>query len=106
MSDASHRFDNAKRRRPGDHDRQRMLTPDYVLEPIRQLLCGIDLDPCTESDNPTRARRFYALWKQAGKEKEHVREYLQSSFGITDDRQMPASGYEAACLWASSQDAF
>jgi hypothetical protein len=31
------------------------------LEPVRQLLHGIDLDPCTESDNPTGARRFYAL---------------------------------------------
>lgn len=61
MSIAANRFDNAKRRRPGDHDRQRMLTPDYVLEPIRALLGGIGLDPCTESDNPTRARKFYAL---------------------------------------------
>ena len=61
MSDASHRFDNAKRRRSGNHDRQRQLTPAYVLEPVRQLLHGIDLDPCTESNNPTGARRFYAL---------------------------------------------
>jgi len=61
MSDAKHRFDNAKRRRSGEHDRQRMLTPAYVLEPIRELLGGIGLDPCTESDNPTEAERFYAL---------------------------------------------
>ena len=56
---ASHRFDNAKRRRPEHHARQAMLTPGYVLEPIRELLCGIGLDPCTEPDNPTRAERFY-----------------------------------------------
>lgn len=61
MSNASHRFDNAKRRRDGNHDRQRLLTPAYVLEPIRKLLGGIDLDPCTEADNPTGARAFYAL---------------------------------------------
>jgi hypothetical protein len=61
MSNAVHRFDNAKRRRPATHDRQRQLTPAYVLEPIRDLLGGIGLDPCTEQDNPTRARRFYAL---------------------------------------------
>jgi hypothetical protein len=36
-----------------------MLTPAYVLEPIRKLLGGIGLDPCTEPDNPTRARKFY-----------------------------------------------
>jgi hypothetical protein len=59
MSVASHRFDNSKRRRPEHHARQAMLTPSYVLEPIRSLLGGIGLDPCTEPDNPTRAERFY-----------------------------------------------
>lgn len=56
---AAHRFDNAKRRRPEHHARQAMLTPAYVLEPIRALLGGIGLDPCTEPDNPTAAERFY-----------------------------------------------
>ena len=55
------RFDNEKRRRPEHHARQAMLTPSYVLEPIRQLLCGIGLDPCTEPDNPTKAKAFYSL---------------------------------------------
>ncbi|GAB3416738.1 phage N-6-adenine-methyltransferase [Massilia agilis] len=58
---ASHRFDNAKRRRPDDHARQAMLTPAYVLEPVRSLLGGFDLDPCTEPGNPTDARAFYCL---------------------------------------------
>lgn len=58
---ASHRFDNAKRRRPDHHARQAMLTPTYVLEPIRKLLGGIGLDPCTEPDNPTGADKFYHL---------------------------------------------
>lgn len=61
MTNAYHRFDNAKRRRAGDHDRQRMLTPPYILEPIRMILGGIGLDPCTEVDNPTKADFFYAL---------------------------------------------
>jgi hypothetical protein len=61
MADASHRFDNAKRRRPDSHARQAMLTPSYVLEPIRELLGGIGLDPCTEPDNPTGAEHFYHL---------------------------------------------
>lgn len=61
MSVASHRFDNAKRRRPDHHARQAMLTPSYVLEPLRELLGGIGLDPCTEPDNPTRAATFYHL---------------------------------------------
>lgn len=61
MGVASHRFDNEKRRRPDHHARQAMLTPAYVLEPIRELLGGIELDPCTEPDNPTGAARFYHL---------------------------------------------
>jgi len=61
VSIAYHRFDNEKRRRPDDHHRQAMLTPSYVLEPIRSMLGGIGLDPCTEPDNPTCADRFYCL---------------------------------------------
>ena len=58
---AAHRFDNAKRRRPDHHARQAMLTPPYVLEPVRELLGGIGLDPCTEPDNPTGAAKWYSL---------------------------------------------
>jgi hypothetical protein len=61
VSIAEHRFDNAKRRRPDSHARQAMLTPAYVLEPIRAVLGGIGLDPCTEPDNPTGADQFYHL---------------------------------------------
>jgi hypothetical protein len=60
MAVAEHRFDNGKRRRPESHVRQAMLTPPYVLEPIRELLGGIGLDPCTEPDNPTGADHFYS----------------------------------------------
>jgi hypothetical protein len=61
MTVAAHRFDNTKRNRPESHARQRMLTPDHVLRPIRRLLGGTTgLDPCTEPDNPTDAERWYA----------------------------------------------
>lgn len=40
--------------------RQRQLTPPDVLEPVRDLLGGIALDPCTEPGNPTGAERWYA----------------------------------------------
>lgn len=61
MAIAEHRFDNAKRRRPESHARQAMLTPEYVLGPIKALLDGIGLDPCTDPDNPTDAAQFYCL---------------------------------------------
>lgn len=61
-SRAVHRFDNAKRRRPESHVRQAMLTPEYVLSPVRAAFGGtIGLDPCTEPDNPTKAKQFYCL---------------------------------------------
>jgi hypothetical protein len=61
MSAAAHRFDNALRYRDALHPQQTQLTPDYVLDPVREALGGtIDLDPCTEPDNPTGALSFYA----------------------------------------------
>ena len=60
MTVAAHRFSNELRRRDAHHPNQRQLTPGYVLEPIRALLGEIELDPCTEQDNPTRATRFYS----------------------------------------------
>lgn len=57
---ASHHFDNALRYRDGGHPNQIQLTPDYVLDPVRDALNGIiGLDPCTEPDNPCGALRFY-----------------------------------------------
>lgn len=60
MSVAAHRFSNDLRYRASTHPNQTQLTPSYVLEPIREDLGGvIGLDPCTEPDNPTGAKRFY-----------------------------------------------
>jgi phage N-6-adenine-methyltransferase len=59
VSVAAHRFDNALRYRDGDHPGQWHLTPAYVLDKVRADLGGIDLDPCTEPDNPTGAKHFY-----------------------------------------------
>jgi hypothetical protein len=57
---AAHRFSNALRYRPEDHERQCQLTPAYVLEPVREALGGtIGLDPCTTPGNPAGAARFY-----------------------------------------------
>lgn len=60
-SPAAHRFDNALRYRAEDHENQTQLTPDYVLNPVRMALGGIELDPCTLPSNPVDAERFYAL---------------------------------------------
>lgn len=58
---AADRFDNALRYRAEDHPNQTALTPGYILAPVRAALGGrIELDPCTTSDNPVDAIRFYA----------------------------------------------
>ncbi len=53
--------------------------------------------------NERQARRFYALWKSAGKTRALVIDYLQETFGIDDDRQIPANRYEEACAWAQKE---
>jgi hypothetical protein len=62
MRRAADRFDLSVRRRPENHPNQVQLTPEYVLSPVRLSLGGvIELDPCTEPDNPVGATTFYAL---------------------------------------------
>ena len=57
---AETRFSNDLRYRDDWHPNQTALTPPYVLDVVRAALGGrIDLDPCTEPDNPTGARAFY-----------------------------------------------
>jgi hypothetical protein len=50
-----------------------------------------------------QSRRFYGIWKQAGRTKEEVKGYLLEHFGVEDDRKIPVSGYEKACAWAGGQ---
>ena len=57
---AGSRFSNALRYRDEADPRQVRLTPDYILDPVRDMFGGtIGLDPCTEADNPTGADHFY-----------------------------------------------
>jgi len=48
----------------------------------------------------SQARRFYAIWKGAGKTKALVTNYLLETFGIDHDSKIPASRYQEACAWA------
>lgn len=58
---AGHRFNNDLRYRDGNHPNQTQITPSYVIDPVREALGGIVLDPCTEPDNPVGADVFYSL---------------------------------------------
>lgn len=62
--------------------------------------------PPARTISDAQARRFYAIFMQAGRSKEEVRAYLQEVCGITDSRQMPADKYEAACKWAQGEEEF
>ena len=59
MTVAAHRFNNDLRYRDPFDERQTQLTPGWLVEKIRALLGGIDLDPCTTSDNPVGAKRYF-----------------------------------------------
>jgi hypothetical protein len=50
-----------------------------------------------------QARRFYALWKSAGKEKSEVERYLREEIGVQTDREIPVAQYTAACEWAAGR---
>jgi len=56
-------WDNSLRHKPEQHVDNIALTPPWLLARIRAdvFASGIDLDPATESSNPTDARRFIAL---------------------------------------------
>lgn len=47
-----------------------------------------------------QARRFYAIWKGAGKTKDEVDRFLREEIGVQGDRDMPADRYNLACEWA------
>ena len=84
---------------------QKPLTPNYEQRtpPASQQK--------TQSTQPQRgavisesqARRFYAIWKQAGRTKEEVALYLGETFGIDSDRELLAKDYDKACAWAGGQ---
>lgn len=54
-------FNNALRYRAADDPGQTYFTPQYVLDPVRSDMGGIDLDPCTTVDNPVGAATFYTI---------------------------------------------
>lgn len=47
-----------------------------------------------------QGRRFYGIWKSAGKTKDQVDAYLRQEIGVQSDRDIPVDRYNAACAWA------
>lgn len=94
--------------------KQAPLTPDTaqtkpiesVRQPAAQPVQAVPVPPRPAPSgviSPAKARRFYAIWKQAGKSREQVVAYLRQSFGIDDDRLIPESRYNEVCKWAEGQ---
>ncbi len=48
-------------------------------------------------------KRFYAIWKGAGKDQETVKAYLIEQIGTADSAAIPSEKYEALCAWAESK---
>lgn len=49
-------------------------------------------------------KRFYAIWKGAGKSPDAVKSKLTEVIGGDDSALIPASKYEALCTWAEMKD--
>lgn len=50
-----------------------------------------------------QGRRFYAIYKKAGKSDSEVKDYLTTTFGISESRDMRWQDYQAACDWAEGK---
>jgi hypothetical protein len=87
------------------------ITPSYqrphTQASVRQSTPQSRPAPAPQSErviSEPQARRFYALWRESGKTKAQVKDYLLDTFGIDNDRQIPANKYQAACDWAMRRD--
>ena len=50
-------------------------------------------------------KRFYAIWKGAGKSEDEVRAKLKEAIGSDNSANIPKGKYEALCAWAQGGDA-
>lgn len=65
-----------------------------------QASAGAPAEPIISSDD---SKKFYGIWKNNGRTKEIIQEYLRIHCGgITDDRKMPQRCFAEACRWAKS----
>lgn len=52
-----------------------------------------------------QSKRFYAIYKGAGKTDQEVRDYLLNRYSIETSRQITKDIYEEVCTWAAAKDA-
>lgn len=52
-----------------------------------------------------QGKRFYAIYKQAGKSDEEVKAHLQQTYGITSSKQITRDIYDEICKWAEAPSA-
>lgn len=48
-------------------------------------------------------KRFYAIWKSAGKTEDEVKQKLTEAIGVADSAQIPRDKYDALCAWAEGK---
>jgi hypothetical protein len=65
-----------------------------------QAAAGAPTEAIISSDD---SKKFFGIWKNNGRTKEIIQEYLRIHCGgITDDRKMPQRCFAEACRWAKS----
>jgi hypothetical protein len=67
-----------------------------------------DPPPAAAGDGPRKIsdaqrKRFYAIWKGAGKTEEQVKAYLADQLGTESSADITVDVYDAACTWAAAK---
>jgi hypothetical protein len=52
---------------------------------------------------PAQAKRFYAIYKFAGKSDDEAKAYLKEHYGIDDSSKITKEDYESICEWAKGE---
>lgn len=59
--------------------------------------------PAGDKISEAQRKRFFAIWKGAGKVEAEVKAYLLEHFGSEHSADITRAGYEAACSWAEAK---
>lgn len=74
--------------------------PEKIIEPPKELSQGnVSDDKISEAQR----KRFYAIYKNAGRTDEEVKQHLKDEYGIESSKDISKEIYEDICKWAETK---
>ena len=73
--------------------------------PVQQPVRKAEAPPSGAIISAAQAKRFYAIWKGAGKTQTDVQAKLKQVIGTESDKAIPRDKYEDLCAWAQGGEA-